>query len=418
MESTADKHWRKLGILILAHFYPPEMGGAAARIHGLARWLVKFGHHVTVITGFPNYPSGVIPVQYRRKSRKFERRDDVEVIRTWVHASSHHTLWGRISNYFSFVISCIITASSVKSKYDVVLTSSPPLVVGLAGLFVSTLRRIPLAFDVRDIWPDVAVDAGVFKPNGIMTRLGKKLAAFLYSRSDHITPVTQVKYRKILAEGIEPGKVTVVQNGVDFDLLDGSTPELWHQDLDLGNRFTAVYAGLIGIAQGVGVVVEAANFLKKNRGIHFLIVGDGVERKGLIKRAQNLKLENITFVESQRREIIPSILALADLALVPLVSKNLVDAVPSKLMEAWACRKPVLLAACGEPAELVKLADGGMVIPPQEPQRMAEAVEQLSESPDVLKHYADNGYALVRAHYDRRDLARMMEHVLTKVSRK
>lgn len=132
-----------MNILILSHFYPPEMEGAPARLHGLARWMVHDGHQVTVITGFPNYPSGVIPVHYRSKLRESEQIDGVHVIRTWLYASSHRSTWRRLGNYFSFVASSTLTGLTIGGSYDVVVASSPPLFLGLSGLFVARLHRIP-----------------------------------------------------------------------------------------------------------------------------------------------------------------------------------------------------------------------------------------------------------------------------------
>ncbi|MFQ6673552.1 MAG: glycosyltransferase family 4 protein [Fidelibacterota bacterium] len=415
MVSTSRKNWKKLKILILAHYYPPEMGGGAARVHGLARWLVKLGHDITVITGFPNYPSGIVRSEYRGKLRGREERDHVAVIRTWVYPSSHRTSMGRLSNYFSFVLSSIVTGLSLRDRHDVVVASSPPLFIGIAGRMLSRIRHIPFVFDIRDIWPDVAVDAGAFKPDSIFIRSGRRLARYLYMTADHLTPVTEVKCEKIVDEGADRHKVSVIPNGVDFDRLNQGEAGRWRAELDLDNRFVVAYTGLIGIAQGVGIIVEAAHYLKKNPSIHFLIVGDGVERRGLVKKVNDLNLENVTFVPSLPRREVPSVLASADIAVVPLVSGNLADAVPSKLMEAWACHRAVLLVARGEAAQLVETARGGVVVPPQQPRRLAEAVAALSEDSQILNGYAENGYAFVQTHFDRRDLARRMENVLMRV---
>ncbi|MFQ6616374.1 MAG: glycosyltransferase family 4 protein [Fidelibacterota bacterium] len=406
-----------LRILILSHFYPPEIGGAAARLHGLARWLIAYGHQVSVITGFPNYPTGLVPEHYRGKVHMREVRDRVEVIRTWVYASSHRTSFGRLANYFSFVISSVIAVFRLRGEFDVLVASSPPLVIGVPARIVSRRYRIPLVFDVRDIWPDVAVDAGAFKPNNPMIRLGRKLARYLYAISDHITPVTEIKRKKLIAEGVREDKITVVPNGVDFDRLNQSEAHQWTERLHLRDHFVVIYTGLIGIAQGVGIIVEAAGELRDNPRIHFLIVGDGVEREHLMGRCTSLGLDNVTFISSQPRTEIPSLLASADLAVVPLVSEDLVDAVPSKLMEAWACRRPVLVAAAGEAAELVETAGGGVVVPPGEPVRLARAVEDLFGNRAALERCAKRGQAYAKSHFDRRNLARRMEKVLLAVTR-
>jgi glycosyltransferase involved in cell wall biosynthesis len=402
-------------ILFLAHFYPPEIGGAAARLHGLARWLASFDHRVTVVTGMPNYPSGVIPTEYWGKCYVSENIDGVDVLRTWVYASSHRSSLRRLANYFSFVFSSLVRVLLAGVKFDVIIASSPPLFIGISGWLLSWFLRAPWVFDIRDIWPDVAVEAGEYAANSLFTRWGHRLARFLYQRATHITPVTENKYLKILATGIPSRKVTVVPNGVDLDRLSASADIDWRAELGLLDRFVVVYAGLIGIAQGVEIIVEAASILRDNPDLHFLLVGNGVRRAEVIRRSEELALRNMSFLPSQPREHIPSILRAANVAWVPLVSEELTDAVPSKMLEAWACRKAVILSASGEAADLVRRSGGGIVIPPGQPNRLAEAILALKSSPDTLQSSGDSGYRFVKKNFARQKQARLMEQVLLNV---
>jgi colanic acid biosynthesis glycosyl transferase WcaI len=399
-------------ILILTHFYPPEMGGAAARLHGLARWLAQYEHQVTVITGFPNYPSGVIPRTYRGKLRMREEMDRVNVLRTWVYASSHRSSVRRLANYFSFVVSATAAGLTSGRAFDVVLASSPPLFIGLAGLAIARLRRVPWVFDIRDLWPDVAVEAGEFNPGAVITRLGYGLARFLYKRADFVTPVTASKRRKLLDAGVPASKLPVVANGVDLDQVTEVSCAAKRAELGLHGKFVVLYAGLIGIAQGVEIAAHAAESLRDQNDVHFLIVGDGVCRGELARRVEEHSLKNVTMLPQQPREEVPGFLAAADACLVPLASSDLQDAVPSKLLEAWAYNRPVILAAGGEAAALVREAEGGIVVPPEEPDRLAEAVLTLKNDRERLTHCAQQGREYVRQRFDRRVLARRMEQVL------
>ncbi|MBI3949947.1 MAG: glycosyltransferase family 4 protein [Acidobacteria bacterium] len=413
---TRKPQLRNLSVMLLAHYYPPEMGGAAARLHGLARWLVRFGHQVTVVAGMPNYPAGIVPAEYRGRARVCEMIDGVDVLRTWIYASSHQTSLRRLANYFSFVASAIVGGFTAGRHFDVILASSPPLFVGLAGWVLARSYRVPWVFDIRDLWPDVAVEAGEFTPDAALTRWGYRLAQFLYCRADHITPVTENKRQKLLTSGVPSEKLTVVANGVDIDRLTCSTNGSWRVEFGIQDRFIVVYAGLIGIAQGVEVAVEAANALRHRPEIHFLIVGDGVRRADIVRRAEKLRLTNITFLPSQPRETIPAILESADVALVPLKNSQLADAVPSKLLEAWGCKRPVILLAGGEAAHLVNSAQGGVVVPPEEPRCLADAISSLVANRKALQDYGQNGYEFVKAHFEREALARRMEQVLFKVT--
>ncbi len=404
-------------ILFLAHFYPPEMGGAVARLHGLTRWLAAYGHEVTVVTGFPNYPSGEIAAGYRGKWRQSEEMDGVQVERCWVYASAKRSSMRRLANYFSFMASAFVRSLFLKGDYDVVVASSPPLFLGVTGWLLGRVRRVPFVFDIRDIWPDVAVEAGEFAEDALVTRMGNWLARFLYRRADHIVPVTQNKRLKIEQTGISAEAMTVVTNGVDMDLVpDLNTVQDRRAELGLEGKFVVLYAGLIGIAQGVGIALHAAEQLRQNPDIHFLIVGDGPQKAALEAKVAELGLTNVTMLPRQPREAIPTFMATADVCLVPLVSSKLVDAVPSKLLEAWSYQRPVILAAGGEAAEIVRSSRGGLVVAPEEPDQLTEAVQTLYDDPQRVAQSAQNGYQLVTRQFDRPVLAQQFADVLQRVA--
>lgn len=394
------------------------MGGGAARIHGLGKWLVKYGHKVSVITSFPSYPQGVVSQEYRDKLHTQESLDGVTIYRTWSYISPHKNSINRIWNYISFMFSSLVRGINLNKKYDVVIATSPPLFIGVSGIVLSKYRRVPLIFDIRDIWPDIAVEAGIFKPENPLILASKQLAKYIYYYANHLTPVTLSKKMKIKRSGIPESKISVVSNGVDFDQIKSKTATCWRSKLDLQGKFIIGYAGLIGIAQGIGRLINVADILRRKKDIHFLIVGDGVEKDELVKRVEDLELQNVTFIQSQPREEIPNILAEIDLSVVPLVNKNLSDAVPSKLLEAWACRKPVLLIAAGESAEIVRNAQGGSIVSPEQTKKIAAEIERLKSDPKILETYAENGYKYVKNNFDRKYLAKMMEEIIFKIVKK
>lgn len=404
-----------LRILILAHYYPPEMGGAAARLHGLARWLVAFGHEVTVITGMPNYPSGIVQEEYMGKWKMHEQIEGVKVLRTWVYASSHRSSLHRLANYFSFVISSIVKGLTLRRQFDILIASSPPLFIGISGWFLAKWHRIPWVLDVRDVWPEIAVEVGVFTHNSAITRLGHHLAKFLYYRASHITPVTQNQRPKLLAAGVPAEKISLVPNGVDLDMISRAPIVDWRKELGIEAQLLVTYAGLMGIAQGVETIVDVADILRNHSDIHFLVVGDGVKRMDIIQSAQSLGLNNITFIPTQARDLVPSILRASDVAWVPIATQNLLDARPSKMLEAWACQKAVILSASGEAAELVREAAGGVVVPPAQPGPLAEAILTLQSNQKALQSFGENGYRFVEEHFQRPKLTRLMERVLLNV---
>ena len=415
MNSTNRK---RLRILMLAHYFSPEMGAAAARVHGLARWLVNFGHDVTVLTGFPNYPSGMIPKAYRGKLRTSESLDGIRVLRTWVYASSKQSVVRRLANYFSFVASSTITGLRRYGHHDIVLASSPPLFIGLAGLAVARVYRVPFVFDIRDIWPELAVEAGQFHRQSAIVRWGEKLERFLYGRADRITLVTRAKMQKLMTRGVPHRKLTLVPNGVDFDLTQVGANSFASHRLNLKGKFVVTYAGLIGVFQGLEIVLHAASILRSYDNIHFLIVGDGVKRRKLQQEVNRQHLANISFLPSQPREAIPGILSASDVALVPLVTERMIDAVPSKLLEAWGCRCPAILMARGEAQRIMEESGGGIVIKPGEPEELARSILELTKRPERLERFAELGFRYAKKHFDRSNLARQMEETLLKTIEK
>jgi len=401
-----------LDILFLCHHYPPEMGGGATRFQWLTRRLAQSGHRVRVVTGMPNYPVGVIFPGYRGKLALTEQRDGVEVRRVWVYPAAFGSRWKRLANYLSFVISSALACLSGRQRYDAMIAASPPLFVALAGWIIARSRRIPWVFDIGDLWPDVAVEAGELSENGLVTRWARGLAVFLYRRASYLAPVTETKRARLMAMGIPAEKIVVVENTVDIETGAPIDDKDWRADLNLAGRFVVVYAGLIGIAQGVEIALDAATALRDRPEIAFLIVGDGVRRTGMVEAARQMKLENITFLPAQPREAIPAILRCADVAWIPLANNLLVDAVPSKLMEAWACGKAVILSAAGEAAALVSEAGGGLVTLPGQPEALVEAVLRCQADPARLLAWGANGQALVKARFDPQTLANRMADLL------
>lgn len=385
------------------------------RLHGLARWLVTFGHQVTVITGMPNYPTGVLLDGYQGKFWMREEMDGVDVLRTWVYASPQRALVHRFANDLSFLVSSIGRGVFSGRRFDVVLASSPPLFAGLSGWVLARTRRIPLVFDIRDLWPDTAVEAGVYAPDTAITGWLFRLARFLHQRAAHLTPVTTNQQSKLNQAGVALERITVVPNGVDLDIAAVSPPGGWREQLGLGDRFVVIYAGRIGVMQGVEAVVDAAVSLRDQPQIQFLIVGDGIRRADIVQAIEDRCVSNITLLSPQPREAILSLLEAADVAWVPLIDDNLDDAVPSKMLEAWGRRKPVILSASGQAAQLVEQVGGGVVIPAWQPERLVEAVLALASEPDSLRDYGQAGYHFVEKHLERETLARRMEEVLVRV---
>jgi len=391
------------------------MGGAASRISGLAKWLSKFGHEVSIITGYPNYPTGSVYPEYKNVNKKIEIIDGVKIFRVKVLPASFNSVIFRLLNYFSLLITSLWIGIRKRNKFDIIIASSPPLTIGLLGRILSRFYKIPWIFDIRDIWPDIAVEAGMINENSLINKLSIKMARYLYSKANHVTPVTNRKLIKIENYGVNTEKISVIENGVDSDITEKSIVKDWRKKYNIENKFILTYAGLIGKAQGIRLIVETANLLKNENDIHFLIVGEGVDKKDILKLSKDLNLQNITFINNQPKELIPSLLKASNVGLIPLINSNLKDAIPSKLLEAWSCKLSVILIAGGESAEIVTKVGGGLVLNSNDPILLKDAIMKSKNDKKSLKKNGINGYNYVMENLDRKHLAKKMEKVIYKM---
>lgn len=396
-------------ILFITQFFPPETGAAASRISGLARNLKLAGHEVTVLTGFPNYPSGVIDKRYRSKPFICREQEGVKINRVWIFASHRRRFFTRLLNYFSLVITSILFELFDRKDYDVVIASSPPLFLGISGYVISRIKRARFTLDIRDIWPKIGIDTGELNRDSLIIKIAERLEDFLYNKSNLITVVTESKFRYLQEKGIPKSKVKVAPNGVDREFLGVKPdPEIKSRYFK-NNVFTVLYAGLIGIAQGVEVIIKAANILKERRDIRFYIIGDGVEKESLVRLAETLNLQNVTFIENQPKEKIATFLKNSDITIIPLKRASFADSVPSKLLESMAFGCPVILSASGESATIVERSESGLVTEPGNAEELAAAVLKLESNVGLRKQFSKNGKQFIEKNFMRDKIAEEFE---------
>lgn len=385
-------------IAILTHFYPPEVGAAQSRLSGLARRLVERGHVVFVLTPMPNYPAGRIFTGYGGVIRR-EELDGVRVIRTAVY-STVGLGPARVLSYLSFVLSSLLVGAAALPRVDYLITQSPPLLLGISGFLLSRLKRGRWLFNVSDLWPESGVRLGALK-EGTILRTARALEGFCYRHAWLVTAQSEETRQNI---GARFPRVSLyhLAHGVDTDRFapaDGGSPPpppIWGE-----KRCVAIYAGLLGVAQGLDQVLDAAARLRDRPELGFVLVGGGAEKERLIRRASELRLTNVRFLDPRPLDAIPALLAAADIALVPL-KHHIPGAVPSKLFEAMAAGLPVVLAADGEAARIVRAAQAGMVVAPGDVGGMVSALRLLAADPDRRQQLGAGGRAACVARYSRR----------------
>jgi colanic acid biosynthesis glycosyl transferase WcaI len=405
-----------LRVAFLTHYFPPEIGAAQTRLSELAALLTVAGDQVTVVTPFPNYPSGVIHPGYRGKRFMEESMNGVRVLRTWTYATRNSGFFKRILNHLAFSFSAY-TATRRLGSTDVFYVQSPPLFVGIAALGMSRLKRAPFVFNVSDIWPQSAIELGALR-NRLAIRLAEALERHLYRRAARITVATPGILQRLEERGVPAEKLVLLTNGVDTSAFqpEAPKPELARQ-LGIEGRRVFLYAGTHGLSQGLDVVLEAAR-LTRDPEVLYVMVGEGADKDALVDRARRENLTNVRFLPNQPKSLMPALLNLAYASIIPLKRLDVFkSALPSKMFESMAVGKPLVAALWGEGAELVQSAGCGLVVQPEDPPAMRLAVEKLSADPALALRMGERGREYVVRRYDRKQIASRLHEVLAEAAR-
>jgi glycosyltransferase involved in cell wall biosynthesis len=400
--------------VFLTHYFPPEVNAPASRTYEHCREWVRQGHEVHVLTCVPNHPAGRIYPGFRNRVLQNEERSGIQVHRVLTFPAANAGFAGRTLNYLWYLVMAVLVAPFLP-RTDVVVSTSPQFFCGLAGWFVSLIKRAAWVLEIRDLWPESIVTVGAMKESAA-TRALAWLESFAYRKADAIISVTDSFVPHIEARGGQ-GKVTVITNGVDLDFFKPavSADEL-AREFGLQGKFVAAYVGTHGMAHGLDTVLRAAQRLKDEPGIAFLLAGDGAERERLLKRRDELGLTNVVMVGQQPKERMPAIWALTDVSLVLLrKAKTFESVIPSKIFEAMGMARPIVLGVRGESQRIVESSGGGVCIEPENDAELAEAVLALARDRGRATALGQSGRAYVEQNYDRRRLAALMERVLAGV---
>ncbi|MBK9706707.1 MAG: glycosyltransferase family 4 protein [Acidobacteria bacterium] len=394
-------------ITFLCQYFPPEMGAPAARTYEHARHWAALGHEVTVITGFPNHPTGIIRPEYEGQFVKRENIDGIDLLRTWVYCAANKGFFKRVLNFLSFFFSSFLLGSVMTARPDVVVGTSPQFFCAVSAYLLSVIKRAPFVFEVRDIWPQSAVELGALK-NPLIIRALESIEHFLYRRARLIIVVAEATRPYLLAKGVNPDKIRIVPNGIDAKYLESATatPEEIREQYDLNGKFMVSYIGTHGMSHALDVVLKAAGRLRDDTSVRFLFVGEGAEKEKLKKLALEFKLDNITFVGEQPRERLLAFYRASDVSLVPLKRLDIFKKVlPSKLFELMGVGCPVICSVEGEAAELVKRSGGGECIEPENVDSLVVSIRRLEKNKELRLQMSANGRTFVREFYLRSKLA-------------
>jgi glycosyltransferase involved in cell wall biosynthesis len=405
-------------ILFLSHYFFPEGNAPATRVYELSRRWVRMGHEVTVVTCAPNVPSGVVYPGYANRPCQREVVDGVDTRRVWTWLAANEGTFRRTANYVSFMLTGTLAALAAP-RPDVLIATSPQFFCGWAGVLASGARRLPFVLEVRDLWPESIVAVGAMRPSRTI-RLLEWLERRMYAAATRIVTVGEGYRRKLAERGVDPGRVELVPNGVDLAMFRGEADgSRVRREFGLGDAFVCAYVGTIGMGSGLDVVLRAGRLLYE-RGrddVRLLLVGDGAIRERLEREARAAGLANVVFTGRLDKARMPEVLAAADACLVHLARRELFTTVlPSKIFEAAAMARPIVLGVEGFATELVGGAGAGLLIEPENEAELVAAVLRLADDPALAKRLGEAGRSGIAARYDYDELAGRYADLLGKIA--
>ncbi|MDX6389651.1 MAG: hypothetical protein QOJ73_714 [Streptosporangiaceae bacterium] len=399
--------------LIVTHYFPPETGAPQARLSALAATWAADGDKVTVLTGMPNHPTGVVPPAYRGAIRRREHLDGYQVIRTWLYATPNEGMARKIAGHLSFMISSVLLGGRRCGPADTVVVSSPTFFSIGAAWLLARMKRARLVVEIRDLWPAIFVELGVLT-NHHLIRLLERLELAAYAAADRVVVVSDGFRANLIDRGVPGDKVHIIRNGVTLDRFDpGATADPRVRDR-LGAQVgdcLVLYLGTHGISHGLRGVADAAARLA-GEPVRFTFVGEGADKSRLQRQVAELALDNVTLLPAVPHQEVPALLAAADVCLVPLRDVPLFSTfIPSKMFEYLAAGKAVVGAVAGEAAQILRDA-GAVVVPPEDSAALADAIRMLAADPQRRQAMGRRGRAHVEGCFDRVALAREYRRIL------
>ncbi len=388
-------------LLLNQAFVSPEEPGHTRHFE-MAKFLQTRGHELVIVASDLNYQTGKRTVEHSGIYAE-QNFDGVRVLRSYIYPALHRSYFWRIISFFSFMFSSVWTALQVKDA-DLIMGTTPPIFQAVSAWFVALIRRKPFLLEVRDLWPEFGVSMGVLK-NPVIIALARWLEKFLYARATHIL-VNSPAYRDyMIAKGVPESKVTYIAYGTDVDMfnpsIDGSSIR---KELKLEDKFVVLYAGALGQANDLDTLLRAAERLKKEERIRFVLFGDGKERTRLESEAKSKNLSNVIFAGTRPKKDMPLIVASADACLAILQDIPMFRTTyPNKVFDYMAAGRATVLVIDGVSRELIESSNGGVYVQPNDDAALAQSILALSNDPARVQQMGADARTYLVKHLDRRD---------------
>jgi colanic acid biosynthesis glycosyl transferase WcaI len=406
---------KQLRILIIAQHYAPEDVSGAVLGTELATDLVKRGHQVTFLTCAPNYPLGKIFPGYKNRIFSIETIDGVRIIRVWSYISKK-SFWRRILNYGTFSVSAF-WGGLLSGKQDLVLSFSPPLPLGISAWLLSRIKKTPWILNVMDIYPEIAILSGILK-NPIAIKIFTGLEKFIYHQASHIQVLSEGFKNNLVKKGVSPEKISTIPVWADPDLIHPETKSnSFSKEYNLEEKFVILYSGNLGVNTSLEDVIIAADYLKFQKDIYFVFVGEGTKKEELVAQVRQKYLDNVLFLPFQPRGLFNLVLASASVSLVSLSANAHYTSLPSKTFNIMASNRPILAVTPleSEIAHLIQNYECGIVIPPGNPEYLSEAILTLKSDPAKLDQLGNNGRQKLIENYSRNHCVDLYEKLFFQV---
>lgn len=401
-------------ILVVSLYYEPDQcQGNGPLVRALCEDWAAAGHEVTVVTSFPHYNCDAVWPEYRGRLWQRDRLGKIRVLRSYIHVSARKTGLARLLNYFSFNVSSTLGGLSVE-RPDVIFAMSPPLTIGLTAYLLGKLKGVPYCYNVQDIWPEAAVRLGMLRGKR-MIRFWEGVEKFIYRHSRRIFAISDEFSENLQGKGVPAAKIEVIPNFVDTDFIRPlPRRNAFATRHGLTDKFVVLYAGNVGLSQGLEVVLDAAELLRNQPDVLFQIVGAGSSKAELIAEAVRRQLPNVRFLPLQEEAEVPELYAACDVALIPLRRGLAQNSVPCKTYSIMSSARPYI-ASVDEGSNVWKLTgrvDCGVCIAPEDAQALAQAVLQLRADEKRRRQMGLNGRAYVELHFAREVVTQRYRQVL------
>ena len=384
----------KKRIALLTHFYPPEPCAAANRARSLVKALLNEGNDVTVVTSFPSFPSRCLQADDAWRLFRLEDTDGARVVRLFT-ATFRGLPGARLLHWVFSAVAQSVFLLTTRRRFESIIVTMPPITLALPALVGSMRHRAKLVVDVRDVYPDIAIAMGEWREGGFLARATEWVARLLYQRAALVTAVTPTALRQIGSRGVPENRLLLAPNGCE---APESRPVPQARE---DHKFVALYAGNLGLASDLDVLLDAAEMLRANDRIEIWIAGDGVEGDRIRKRVEDECLSNVRLLGPLSRAVAMQRTADADISLVPL-RKGIDESIPTKIFDALSVGCPVLVGADGEARATALASRGGIVISPGDARALAKALLRLAAlNKNTLRATGERGRSYVVKFYQR-----------------